>query len=742
MKTIISLTLAILLGLSLAQSAALAQDGAQERTPAAAYKDSAQDSAQASAPASNDPAKSVAKPDSKTSRSESKQDASNPENSAATPGELTPQATANQKPTPDVTGTGGYTVNSSAEFGYRFTGVDGSLDKFKSDLNYQDGMRLLSSDFLARAPAGAGTLFDNFLFHSFGWGGDPSQFVRAQIDKDRWYRFDATYRRISYFNNLSSFDTLSRQLHSADTTFALGDFDLTLLPQNEKLRINLGYSFDRNDGTSLTTYHYQRNDFQLVSPVRDGANNFRLGADSKLWIFDISFMQGLRYFKNDMTYTIPAAEGGLNPGATRLATLQRDMPTRGTNPFTRLSVHTLLRKMVDITGRFIYSSATTDFTFQETATGTNASGDKIILDQTNVTGTARRPNTIGDVGVSIFATDRLTISDTLRYNSFKITGENSLLEALAQSHNNAPLPVVFTDTLNFTLLEYRVLLNTIEADYKFHQRFTAHVGYRHTDRRVVLAAYTIPPGGTLASPPRTNATDSVFGGFRAKPTNIWSVYFDFEHGQADNVFIRTANYNYDNFRVRTLIKPTRNLAINASLVTRNNDNPTLGLVGTTQVPFGVTVSSRFFSGSIDWTVTPKVSLSSGYTYMHMDSNAAVVFFLNNVQTQGTSLYFMRDTFFFANARLQPHPRVTLYAGFRVNRDLGQGDRTPSSPSELISSYPYHFLTPDARLTVNLCKWLDWNAGYQRFDYNDKFFPTQNYLASVGYLSLTVRFNRE
>jgi hypothetical protein len=54
----------------------------------------------------------------------------------------------------------------------------------------------------------------------------------------------------------------------------------------------------------------------------------------------------------------------------------------------------------------------------------------------------------------------------------------------------------------------------------------------------------------------------------------------------------------------------------------------------------------------------------------------------------------------------------------------------------------HLLTPEARLSINLRRWLDWNAGWQYFDYNDTFFPAQNYQAHIGYVSLTVRFNRE
>jgi hypothetical protein len=41
--------------------------------------------------------------------------------------------------------TGDYNVVQSWEFGYRFASIGGSQDEYRSDVNYTDGFRLLSS---------------------------------------------------------------------------------------------------------------------------------------------------------------------------------------------------------------------------------------------------------------------------------------------------------------------------------------------------------------------------------------------------------------------------------------------------------------------------------------------------------------------------------------------------------------------------------------------------------------------
>ena len=634
-----------------------------------------------------------------------------------------------------------YTINSSAEVGWRFLGTQGNFNQFRSDLNFDRGIRLLSSDLLMRPADGGGILFDSLLLNSFGWGGDPSQFVHAVVEKTKIYKFDATYRRISYFSNLSNF---ALGQHTGDTQYQVGAFDLTLLPQNNRLKIYLGYSMDYNKGLMFTTYDYQRDEFPITAPTQTSGNDYRIGADARLWIFDLSFMQGFRYFKNDTTYTIPGLEPGNNPtNSSFLTSFNRDMPVRGRVPYTRLSVHSSPSKKVDFTGRFIYTSATTRYTFIETATGNDASNNKIILDQTIVNGNAKRPNAVGDAGLTVYATDRLTLSDTFRINYFRINGGDIFMDKLLESKFNQPLPAIFLDTSTFTFEGLKQVQNSIEADYRFSKRFSAHLGYLYTHRAFDLGNFTAPADSELSfDPTQENNTHTVFGGFRARPVDRWTLYFDFQHGQADNVFTRVANYNFNNYRVRAVVKPTKTLAINGSLIVRTNDNPSITQTGFPQ-PFGVNINSRIFSGSVDWTPNSKFDLSAGYTHTHVDSDAAIIFFVANAAQQlGHSLYFMRDNFVFLNSRIQLHPRAAVFAGFRVNKDTGQGDQLPTSPTEILSSYPLKFASPEIRLSVNLLKQLDWNAGWQYFSYDEKSSLTRDYRANLGYVSLTFRFNRE
>ena len=641
---------------------------------------------------------------------------------------------------------GPYTVTSSFEIGLRGISVDGNANKYRSDLNYQPGFRLFDSSFLMKSDGASGGPFDTLLMNTSGWGGDPTGYARVNAEKFKWYRFDANVRKFDYFNSLTN---LALNQHIRNTEHTMGDFDLTILPQNDRIRFNLGYSLDRGSGDSLTTYDYSRDEFPVLSPQRTESNEYRFGVDGKVWNIDLSFLQGFRYFKEDSTYNITGRNVGNNPTNTSvLDTFHRDLPTRGSVPYTLFNIHTFIAKRVDIAGRFVYQSATTHFGLSELVTGTDASNNKIVSDNWVGSGDSKRPNTMGDLGITVFVTDKMRISDTVRANVFHIDGGLLLEEDLSRTRASAGGPVVVPpptnpDTLWFRNTSYRVASNIIEVDYEFHPRFSAHFGYRYTDRHVEEGSKNITIGVPFtAGEPEIfdNRTNSYIVGFKARPVNYWTIYFDTETGAADNVFTRTANYDFTNFRFRTRVAPTRQLAFNFSLVTKDNTNPALTDPITLQ-RFGAAINTRIYSGSADWTPCPKFSLSSGYTYSHITSDADIIFFANSVRTAGLSRYFLRDNFAFLNTWWELHPRATLYASYRINHDSGQGDRV-SSPTVLVGSYPQQFQTPEFRLAVKLHNRVDWNVGYQYFSFQEKFGNLQWYQTHLPYTSLRFYLNRK
>jgi hypothetical protein len=166
-------------------------------------------------------------------------------------------------------------------------------------------------------------------------------------------------------------------------------------------------------------------------------------------------------------------------------------------------------------------------------------------------------------------------------------------------------------------------------------------------------------------------------------------------------------------------------------------------------PFGVNIKSRIFTSSLEWTTTSRLSINAGYNYQWINSKAIVDYFFNSVRhPSGNSLYIMTNNFFYVESTARVAPRATLFAAYRINKDNGQGNRVADpagNPGTLIASYPMSYQSPEAPLAIKLHDRLDWNVGYQYYNYNESTIVgprPQNYHAHLPYTSLRFYFGRK
>jgi hypothetical protein len=709
-------------------------------------------------------------------------------------GLLASGATAQQpSPSPVQAGdnAGAYTIISTLEFGYRGLAVDGDLNKYQSDLNYRAGARLFDSSFLMRSQDGKTGLFETALVTTTGWGADPNGQVRITVELPEWYRFDGTYRKFKYFRFLNNFanpnwifspsqfsvppqSVTGEHGYSTETKF--GDFDLTILPKNRLVRFTVGYSPERYEGPAFTNYHLGGNEFNYPLNLRSRADDYRFGADGTVGPIDYSVLQGFRRFRDD-TFTSLGSTPGINldPSKGQLTSFHHEEPSRGSVDYTRASLHTLVAKKLDITARVIYSDSDSDFTFIENYSGTNwnarvsgwppgplpATPNTLNLGQYNITGSTNRPSWLGDVGVTFLATGKLQISNTFRIDDFRIEGDAVMSDFFSITRPNGAMPV--TDTIGFSNLDahtntdYRKYQNIVEGNYQFNPRYSIHLGYRYGHRTIATSfeGHDLASNGSVSGNARssesetgTNNTHSIFGALKARPAANWTINFDAERGTADNVFSRIGNYDYTNVRAKSRYAPRNNLSFNLGFISRDNANPS-EIAGVSLQDFGVSIKSRIFTSSLDWTPSSRLSINTGYNYNWLNSNAVVNFFFNNIQhPDGRSLYYVRNNFFFIDTTTIITPRVSLFTSYRINKDNGQGNRVEDpvgTPGTLVSSYPMSFQSPEARLAIKINRRLDWNLGYQYYNYNESTVVgprPQNYHAHLPYTSLRLYFGRK
>src|SRR5216684_2918782 len=90
---------------------------------------------------------------------------------------------------------GNYNIKQSIEFGGRLTSVSGDFQVYNTFVNLQQGPRLLGFTTEMRSLNHHATVFDRLYFTNFGYGGDPNDVSRLRVSKNKWYSFDALFRR-------------------------------------------------------------------------------------------------------------------------------------------------------------------------------------------------------------------------------------------------------------------------------------------------------------------------------------------------------------------------------------------------------------------------------------------------------------------------------------------------------------------------------------------------------------------
>lgn len=650
-----------------------------------------------------------------------------------------------QTPTPspeDVTW-GPYRATSSSEFGFRMKDIDGNENKYRSDLNYRAGFRVFDSHLLLETENGKGKPFDSLLVSVTGWGSDPTGLTRINADKLGVYKANLTVRRVKYFNNLVNH---ALNEHNQNTQHSMVDLDATIFPQSERFRVILGASYGSTQGPGTYTTRAYSDEFPVDTFANVKNIDFRVGAEGKLAGFNWGLTQGFRNFSDRSSYSITVPEPGNNPTNTAiLNTFRRIFPTDGDVTYTSGTVNRTFGKRFDFTGRGIYSISKTDMQMIETITARDNSNNFVDLDEFIIGADAKRIQARVDLGFTAMITDDLRFSNTFNFDRFSISGDEAFQESLFRRNAAGnPLATTVTRSTGYRLTKYRRLTNTSELDYQVSNRFAFHVGYRYTKRNVegsgidtTLTSAPSPTNPAFISSEEHNNTHAFIGGTKIKPTKNWVIFADVEKGSADNVFTRVENYKYTSFRIRNRWTFDR-WGINLSAITKDNTNPSFNIVNPI-VDFETRIKHRNFSGTVDWNPNSRFGFNAGYTYRYLTSYTPIIVPVSGQLRQGFSQFFVRDHYMFAEVAAKIASRVSLFAAYRLTRDVGQGSRVSTVIENFITSYPMRFNTPEARAAIRLTDNVDWNIGYQYYSFRDTQTPFQNYKAHLPYTSLKIYF---
>ena len=619
---------------------------------------------------------------------------------------------------------GGYNVLNSFELGWRFADVHGDSDKYRSDVNFGNGVRLLANDLRVNSRDGHGPLFDELLIRTQGLGNDPYQFASLRVEKNRWYRYDFAWRLNDYVN--AGFP-LARGLHRMNTERRLQDHDIVFLPQSS-VRLFAGYSRNAQDGPALSTvalFQPLGDEFPLLADVRRLQNVYRVGGELRAAGARLTIQHGWTRFSETTPFRIAGSEPGQNPADTVvLDSFRRSEPYRGSSPFWNVN---LFREasLWFVNGRFTYAGGERSFFFDELLAGTNRFGaaqNRQIL----VGGNARRPVSTANLVLSLFPGDSLTLSNQFAFHNTRMNGDNTYREL-----NNATL---LGPILNFQELGIRTISNLADVTYRPAARIGLYGGYRFSTRRIDSAEQSAIGAATdLTRASQENTMHAGLVGLRLMPVKPLALSFDAEIGRADRPFFPISRRNYHLLGARAQYR-TRTVMLSAAARSNYNNNSVVLTSHSSR--------SRDYALSASWSPPGRFGFDASYSKIHLDTLSGIAYFAAGSFIQGDqSLYISNLHTGTALVRFSPVSRVDLAAGYTRVQDTARG--RAGVPVSLgifadAQTFPLTYEAPLARASVRLHAKLRLNAGYQFYHYDPRS-GGQNYRAHTGYTSLLWSF---
>lgn len=621
----------------------------------------------------------------------------------------------------DVTGRGTnlgeYNVRQQFETGYRFATIDGNRGKYRSDVNYLNGIRLLNSSLSVNSRNNKGKYFDEILLNTVGLGNDPYQFTSLRVEKVRKYRYEMNWRLNEYVNPGL---TIAYGQHLQNLERRMQDHQLTLFPA-KWLQFYGGYSGNVQDGPALSTanvFDSRGNIFPFFENVRRRQDEYRIGGLVQVAGFKFFWQRGWEFFKEDTRGLLSGPGTPLDPTVTTttIDLLRRDHPYHGSTPHWRVNLFGEQSRWYTVNARFTHSGGSRNFIFDEVANGVARGVARNV--QTLVYGDARRPVTTANLSFSILPTERITISNHTSFHNSKMEGDNTLRQL-----TNSSLDFTLA---NFQFLGIRAVTNSTIVDVALRKWISLQGGYQFSDRRI-RSVENVEESG-FSDPIRaeqSNRLHAATAGFRFRPVKGLTIVADGEVGRQNQPFFTTSDKDYHAFGARA---EYRQKTFRLATQVRTNVNFNSASL------FRHSSRSRNYTLDAAWTPATRFALEGGYQRLHLDTATGVSYFLNFQQVLGQSSIFASNVHaVHAGTRVGITRKLDVFTGLAATKD------TAESLGLFVQAFPLTFVSPQVRVGYRVNDKLRLNGNYQYYEYSERLQALQNYRAHTGYLSVLWSF---
>ncbi len=592
--------------------------------------------------------------------------------------------------------------------GYRSVDIGGTEDKFKEDLNLDDGARLfeLNFDFI---PASDGRKFaDRIQLDVNNFGGDPFESFRFSVQKYGDYDFSYQRTKSTYFYHDIILPTAladPRLTNGGD--FHTFDFDRVRdtaslsIDLNRRAKLDVGFERFVKRGDSTTTLDISRDEFELDKPVEESYDEFNVGFQYAWPKVTLIVEERVRDYENDVEIFLPGFSLGENTtDATTLDFFFLDQPYAFESDQHTLRINAQPNKKLLIRGSAIRQNIDLDVEAEERSQGIAFNGQPFTTDLSGG-GEIESDTELLDLDISWLVMEHVAIIGGVRRHQLDQTGRFDF----GSDANRSTWDV---ETTGFEL--------GVEANLSLE--LTVAAGIRFESRDVASAHVT--DGSALAPEEETTDQDGFFGSLSWRPTKRLTIDAELEDSSYDEPFSLSSPTDRERYSLRARLRGTATgLYASGSYVAHRFEN---GASGWQAERDYLTLRLGYRQSGIDASV--------GYSLVEADRQidqavTTLPGFGGGVTFLFPVLYESDADFFDGRFRCRVHPRVTLGGDFRLYDNSGT----------------FGIEREDLR------GWIELEVGeryllrgaYRTIDYDEKLFDFDDYDADVADLSVGYRW---
>jgi hypothetical protein len=543
---------------------------------------------------------------------------------------------------------GGFQTQGSATFGYRFTDINGRVQKYNELFNLNAGPRLMDFSLFGRANEGAGRFADRWSLDLSGMGGDPFPTARLTVSKEKVYDLTVSFRKDHYYwdrndnvivPNAATGTTAPgyglTNNHDWYTTRQFVSVDMTI---HATRNLRFGFQFQRNtrDGLTFTTNSLdffsspsswgafsRANAYYLEAPVDEFSNRVTGSVDYTVREWNFHYRVGYQAFEQNFSadcLVFNASTGIYEPCSVTLPTRSIDLndPStaselansislqsfrRLTTPVSEFSYDGQVGSRLTLRGGYIFYRYQGPATYDAAFNGANrafpapAGYNVTENDQAQLS----EPNHVIDQGFTVKLADWVSFSTDYRYQRFteqEQGGFHSVLNVSginATTVNNAWRVGTHILTSSFEIIPVPSLI--IRPGVRFMKSDIEVLEEDEADAARTTQIKTASPMITVYY----------------RPSSVFSVRGDFQSDTNGTSYTRITPHLDKSGRFVFRVQPWSKLAIEDSLFIRNRSllDPSCETVFVSDC---FENNSRTNATNISYSFTSNFALFAGFSY--------------------------------------------------------------------------------------------------------------------------------